>query len=219
MNLIDVVLAAEPHTLPWTKYKQPVAISRSDFATPERLTPPPPGTSFARRFLITSDRAFVLRVSFGVERPSDALLARANAVLRTLAIAPWRPEECPPNWPGPWTACPEAQWVRDVAERGGYRIVGETGSALVAQGGGRSFHIWATELTEPLRTVARKEKWREFGTVEGVPVYGDEALWRWWAAQGFAFWLQAGPRVDAELPTLGEMASLIRASKELAPPG
>jgi hypothetical protein len=129
------------------------------------------------------------------------------------------PQECPPNWPGPWTACPEARWVRQVAERAGYRVVAETGSALVAEGEGRSFYIWATELAgKELSATAKREEWHPLGVVEGVEVFGDEREWRWWSAQGFVFWLHAGPLEDATIPELREMAALVRTSQELPPP-
>ena len=49
--------------------------------------------------------------------------------------------------------------------------------------------------------------------IEGVTVYGDESLWRWWVAGGFVVWLQAGPYEDSRLPPLAEMDSLVRASR------
>jgi hypothetical protein len=129
-----------------------------------------------------------------------------------------RPETCPDEWPGPWTACPEAAWVQRVAERAGYRVVDETGSALVAQGEGRSFYIWATAAPESPGRTAEREKWRLLGRREGARVYGDEDLWRWWGAQGFVFWLHAGPFADSRVPDLDELGFLIRASKSLPPP-
>ena len=52
---------------------------------------------------------------------------------------------CPrSNWPGPWTACAEADWVERVVEAGGYDVVGGTGSALTAEGGSRAFYVWTT---------------------------------------------------------------------------
>jgi hypothetical protein len=123
------------------------------------------------------------------------------------------------GWPGPWTACPQANWVREVAERAGYRVTGETGSALMAQGNGRSFYIWATERAagQDLSDgpTARKDP---LGEVEGVAVYGDESLWRWWTANGFVFWLQAGPYASSQIPRLKEMQSLVQASTALSPP-
>ena len=128
-------------------------------------------------------------------------------------------DECPPDWPGPWTACPEADWVQQVAERAGYRISGETGSALIARGNGKSFYIWVTEATpEEIARTAKRERWQTFGTVGGVEVYGDESVWRWWVSDGFVLWLKAGPYMDSQLPRLAEMGSLVRASGRVPPP-
>ena len=130
------------------------------------------------------------------------------------------PKECPPDWPGPWTACPEADWVGKVAERAGYRISGETRSALIAKGNGRSFYIWATPAGTPkkIENAVRNEDWQPLGSVEGVQVYGDESIWRWWVAEGFTIWLQAGPIRDSRLPSLAEMESLVRASETVPRP-
>lgn len=127
--------------------------------------------------------------------------------------------ECPLDWPGPWTACPEAEWLQQLAEHAGYRITGETGSALIAQGHERSFYIWATEGTpKQLSRAAKRERWQRLGTVEGVEVYGDEHLWRWWIADDFVIWLQAGPYMNSQIPSLEEMDLLVRAGETVPPP-
>jgi len=107
--------------------------------------------------------------------------------------------------------------VRQVAEKAGYRVVDDTGSALVAEGRGRSFSIWVTEVAEPLSSIAESE-WQALGSHEGTRVYGDRDLWRWWLAQRFVFWLQAGPFEDSEVPDVDGLGSLIRVSNELPPP-
>jgi hypothetical protein len=48
------------------------------------------------------------------------------------------------NWPGPWAACEEADWVRAVVRRAGYETGSDTGSALVASTDETSFYIWTT---------------------------------------------------------------------------
>jgi hypothetical protein len=132
---------------------------------------------------------------------------------------PQRSDDCPPDWPGPWTACPEAEWVQQVAERAGYRITGDTGSALISQGHGWSFYIWGFAMApEEIARAARRESWRRLGTVAGVEVYGDESLWRWWVTEGFVIWLHAGPRQDSRLVPFSEMESLVRASEAVPPP-
>jgi hypothetical protein len=127
--------------------------------------------------------------------------------------------DCLAGWPGPWTACREADWAQQIAERAGYRITGETGSALIAEGNGRSFYIWTTEVpTEEVTRAAKRDRWQLLGTVAAVEVYGDETLWRWWPAQGYVVWLQAGPSSDSRAPRLEELRSLVRASNALPPP-
>jgi hypothetical protein len=207
----DARWGVPPETLPWTETTLPLTLEASHFTTPQGLEPPPSGSSLARRYLIVGERAYVLRVAFAAPTPSDSLLQAANDALSTLSLSAWLPSECPPTWPGPWTVCPEARWVQQVAEHAGYHVVDDTGSALVAQGGGWSFYVWATDespgafQTQPI------------GRIEGVDLYGDETRLAW-AAQGFVFWLEAGPHGDSQSPPLAEMDSLVRASKEIPPP-
>jgi hypothetical protein len=54
--------------------------------------------------------------------------------------------------------------------------------------------------------------------MEGVEVYGDERLWRFWSAQGFVFWVKQGPTDRSVLPDGEELATLIRESLRLRPP-
>ena len=128
--------------------------------------------------------------------------------------------ECPPAWPGPWTACPEAAWVQRIAERAGYRISGEKGSALIAKGNGQSFYIWATPASTPseIKDAVESGDWEPFGSAEGVEVFGDENVWRWWVGESFTIWLQAGPAANTRLPSLTEMEALVRASKTVHRP-
>jgi hypothetical protein len=122
-------------------------------------------------------------------------------------------DECPADWPGPWTACPEAERVRLFTERAGYRITGDTGSALVARGNGWSFYIWATERKEDgIDWAAREKTGPPLGQVGGVEIYGDENLRRWWVVDGTIVWIEAGPNANSRIPPLEEMESLVRAS-------
>jgi len=140
------------------------------------------------------------------------------AALQWVGSAPPRQRlgtSCPQEWPGPWTACPEAAWVAAILGRSGFAVTDETGSALVAGGSGWSFGIWSTEIGDSL---AGREQWRPLGRRAGVLVYGDRDLWRWWAAQGFVIWVHAGPYADSRAPDLDGLAALIRASREITPP-
>jgi len=78
--------------------------------------------------------------------------------------------------------------------------------------------IVVAALGDGCRAEAPGERWRELAAVDGVSVYGDENLWRFWQAQGFVFWVQAGPRSDSMAPAPAELRELLRASKTLAPP-
>jgi hypothetical protein len=121
--------------------------------------------------------------------------------------------ECPADWPGPWTACPEAEEVRQFTEHAGYRITGDTGSALVARGNGWSFYIWATERKEDgIDWAARERTGPPLGQVGGVEIYGDESLRRWWVVDGTIVWIEAGPNANSRIPPLEDMESLVRAS-------
>src|SRR5687767_1141981 len=87
---------------------------------------------------------------------------------------------------GPWSTGPEARWVREIVEAGGYNAFSETGSALVATREGQEFFIWATQTPRPSRGMPN---WRRLATVRGVPIRGDRDLWRSWRAQGLTFWV------------------------------
>jgi hypothetical protein len=108
---------------------------------------------------------------------------------------------CPrSNWPGPWTACAEADWVERVVEAGGYDVVGGTGSALTAEGGSRAFYVWTTGS----------------GLEDSHPV--DDGVRTSWAAQGFTFWVESGPRSTDVKPTVDELEGVVAASRLLPPP-
>jgi hypothetical protein len=111
---------------------------------------------------------------------------------------------------GAWSTWPEADWVRRIVREGGYTVLAETGSALVASGKGHEFFIWAAE-GPPSRGMPN---WRRLATVRGVPIYGDRDVWRSWRAQGFTFWVQAGPR-PVFAPAGGRLAPVVDASLRL----
>ena len=108
--------------------------------------------------------------------------------------------------------------MRRVVESGGYSVVGETGSALVAEGKGQSFYAWTTPAARHPAAIAEEAgRSRRLAIVHGVAVYGDD-LWRFWEAQGFIFWLKAGPAQDSIIPSPVELARLIEASGTTQPP-
>ena len=136
---------------------------------------------------------------------------------------------CPrENWPGPWAACAEADWVRAVVRRAGYATGSDTGSALIASTDATGFYIWTTAgTTEELE----RGPSRRIATVAGTPVYGDgrrrtvdenglpaRDVWRIWTAQGFIFWVFTGPST-ADVPlTFAALEPLIAASRAIPPP-
>ena len=110
---------------------------------------------------------------------------------------------CPrPDWPGPWTACAEARWVAQVVEAGGYDV-GDgtgTGSALIAEGRGRAFYVWAAET----------------GAADSEPI--DDGVRTAWTAQGFTFWVEAGPSVTDLMPAVDQLRAVVAASRRIPPP-
>jgi hypothetical protein len=111
----------------------------------------------------------------------------------------------------------DSNWVCRVAETAGYRVVGDTGSALIARGRGAEFYIWTTRVTRPVAQLRAIEGWSRVARVKGVPIFGDRALWRFWVARGRIVWLQAGPRGSSKLPSLPRLVPLVEASRRVAP--
>ena len=118
--------------------------------------------------------------------------------------------------PGPWTTCPRAAWVRKVVEAAGYRLISDTGSALVAAGGGTSFYIWAND---PDRTTLEAEVrggiFRSGPRVAGVRVYRDRVRLSW-RAQGLVFWLE--PRTAAADTFRAKRLHALGEASRTAPP-
>ena len=148
-----------------------------------------------------------------------ALARPAAAVLAALLLAAGcggggdEPASAPAN------ARPaDADWIARIAERAGFTVTGETESALIVEGRGPSFYFWSTPLPKPVEELAAEEGWQPLGRSAGADVYGDGELWQWWVAQDRIVWANAGPAANDYVPTLAELAPLIRASREVAPP-
>ncbi len=109
---------------------------------------------------------------------------------------------------------------RTYREAAGYRIVSETGSALVAKGGGDEFYVWTTRraLLPTIEQIVKDEGWEELGSASRVTIYGDKRLWRWWPAHDTIFWVKAGPHETSTVPDVGELDQLVGASLRLLPP-
>ena len=97
----------------------------------------------------------------------------------------------------------EAAWVRTVVNAGGYDVIRQRSSVLVASGKGHVFSIWATRGRTPRRPYARR-----LASVRGVPVFGKRKRWRYWHARGFTFWVEGGN----PLPAAGRLAPVVDAS-------
>lgn len=151
---------------------------------------PPQGTDYLGADVLTLVRIlFVLVVILGVACSGD----REESSIRG----------CPrPNWPGPWTACAEARWVGRVVEADGYQV-GDgrgTGSALIAEGRGRTFYVWAA------------------GTGADGSAPTDDGVRTSWTAQGFTFWVESGPSFTDTKPTVAELKGIVAASRRIPPP-
>jgi hypothetical protein len=205
----------------------PATIALDDLREARRI---PRGHTLAERSFCYGEPCIRIEVDFGARAPEATLRAQVDDVLASLAVeqgrrpADAKPDDdgargCPrESWPGPWVACAEADWVRRVVESGGYRVVGETGSALVAEGKGQSFYAWTTPAARhPAAIAAEAGNSRRLAIVHGVAIYGDD-VWRFWEAQGFIFWVNAGPAQDSIVPSPAALGRLIEASETTQPP-
>jgi hypothetical protein len=136
----------------------------------------------------------------------DAATAVPHSTTRVIEQCPELPERC----------AAVMQWLSRVVERAGYRITGDTGSALIATGLGRqSFYAWATKLNDGVPR--ERKRWPSVGVVSGVRLYGGKQR-RWWLTQGFGVWIEAGPFEHSILPPKRALARLIAASFALPAP-
>jgi hypothetical protein len=147
-----------------------------------------------------------------------ALLAFVSACSRDTPTPQEAGKEqtCITEWMGPWTAECSAKWVVKIVGQAGYRVAGDTKSAWIAAGRARSFYIWATDET-PVKQIVRREGYRLVAQVAGTKVY-DDGTRRFWRANAYLIWIEAGSRDDAVAPTPTELAPLIRASRAIPPP-
>ncbi len=115
------------------------------------------------------------------------------------------PSDCDAaSYPGPWSACPEAEWVRAVASEAGYRVVDDTGSALELRGREQNLYVWAVSSVEG---VAEDGSSR---TVAGITVTANP-IRAWWDVAGLRVWVSGGSQGD--LPAVPELEELVAASR------
>lgn len=94
----------------------------------------------------------------------------------------------------PWAKCPEASWLAERLEAAGFRVAGDTGSALVAAGKGATFHASMTDGSEPLRD----EGYELVGEVDGAQVLGDGIRLTWTTERGRVWVSPGGGGVDPD---------------------
>ncbi len=117
---------------------------------------------------------------------------------------------------GAWTKECSAEWIASVVGTAGYRITGDTKAAWVAEGNGRNFYVWATDLTTPVAQIRRREGYEVAGRVDGTWVY-DDGTRKFWREDRYLIWIEAA-RADPSAPTVAELRPLILASEELEGP-
>jgi len=136
-------------------------------------------------------RYLQLQIAFGDQAPAS-LEAEVLKAVDSLEIEALPLEDCP-SGVGPWShpACPAPAWVRAVVEEAGFRVVGDTGSALVAEADGIRFYIHTTNRDdasmEAFVNSLRAEGYEPF-PVDYYPVLtdGTRVVWK---VDGLAVWM------------------------------
>jgi hypothetical protein len=144
-----------------------------------------------------------------------ALTAGAFWILRDETSLPTRIPTSTRSTPcQPWIACPVADSLRSRLERAGYELEGETGSAIIARGhGDNAFYAWASSLAalrraEPEVGRFEDEGSERIGTIEGVPIFGDNIRLSW-ATAHYRLWVEAGPTPFDRTPSLKQIRALV----------
>jgi hypothetical protein len=164
--------------------------------------------SYMLRFT-EAGRYFQAHIAFGADAPEQIRDEAITALDRMEVTAPI-PETCPAGF-GPWSDpdCPAPVWVDAFVEAAGYRVTGDTGSALIGDAEGEGFHVWAfvPETGRGLEEVLTEEGytwWRGFGT----DVYADGQRVAWLADD---LWVYLTGLLGG-LPTERVIEDLVRAS-------
>jgi hypothetical protein len=97
---------------------------------------------------------------------------------------------------GPWARyCPEAYWARAVIAEAGYRLEGDTGSALVVDMHEAGAYFWAFEPDDPsvpLPKAIADEGYERLVNIERSHLYTD-GIRIAWQIHGLYVWLEGGP--------------------------
>jgi hypothetical protein len=148
-------------------------------------------------------RSFQVHVAFGPEA-SDPIEQEVLRALDSLEVTAPVPDECPPEVASSGDPdCPEHAWLREIVERAGYKVPGNTGSALVGSAGGMAFAIWTTEADPADQYVVPPESgyddriYQPRTEAAGITVFTD-GIRSVWTVQGFHVWIEPG--LDGPLP-------------------
>ena len=115
---------------------------------------------------------------------------------------------------GPWAEnCPEAEWLRGAMEQHGFRVTGNTGSALVVETPHAEVHLWGSRLEEVYRGEQAGEHER-FADEVAAGIYRPVSPHEWalyeggagdqfvWLAQGVRIWVAPSSEDPLELATV-----------------
>ena len=98
--------------------------------------------------------------------------------------------------------------MRAVAYQAGYRVEGDTGSAIELAGPGHDLHVWTT----PAGGAGEPGRQR---TLAGTAVTVNR-MRAWWDTAGLRVWVSGGP--TSELPRTSTLEELVAASVAVPPP-
>jgi hypothetical protein len=120
---------------------------------------------------------------------------------------------------GPWADhCPEAEWARQVLDAAGYRLTGDTGSALVGRAGQTGFYFWAFESekapNQPLSKAIEDEGYRVLEDDNETRLFTDGTRIAW-QIQGLYVWLEGGPMNSLDDIDDEVIRKIVRASGEV----
>jgi hypothetical protein len=135
-----------------------------------------------------------------------ALLAMTTATGCNGVVAVQPPSTQPAC--GDWAHCSLGRHVARIVKHAGFRVAGNTGSALIAGTKGSRFLIWAA----PATAVNRVGK--PFGEACGIQVRHERRR-RFWHTNDHTFWVEPGPQAGSHLPRWRDFARLVCATTSI----
>jgi hypothetical protein len=122
---------------------------------------------------------------------------------------------------GPWARyCPEAYWARAVIAEAGYRLEGDTGSALIVDTGETGAYFWAFEPddpTVPLPKAIADEGYERLAKIKHSRLYTD-GIRIAWQIHGLYVWLEGGPVNSVDDLDRQGLRSLVAAARRVPYP-